>query len=77
MSPVNAPNIPGMLTHHPLKFILFLVMVCLVVFLFILDILTGPVDYTAERNPEYFTRRRFIQSGLAIRLYPISGFPRH
>jgi len=33
-----------MLTHHPLKFILFLVLVCLVVFLFILDVLIGPVN---------------------------------
>ncbi|OFY53513.1 MAG: iron ABC transporter [Bacteroidetes bacterium RBG_13_46_8] len=33
-----------MLTHNPLKFILFLAMVGLVMFLFILDILTGPVN---------------------------------
>ena len=43
MNPVNAPNIPGMLTHHSMKFILFPVMACLILFLFMLDILTGPV----------------------------------
>jgi iron complex transport system permease protein len=32
-----------MLTHHPLKFVIFLVLICLVVFLFMLDILIGPV----------------------------------
>jgi hypothetical protein len=32
-----------MLTHHPLKFIIFLVLLCLIVILFMLDILAGPV----------------------------------
>jgi iron complex transport system permease protein len=44
MSPVNTPNIPGMLTHNPRKVILLLVILCLVILLFMLDILTGPVS---------------------------------
>jgi iron complex transport system permease protein len=43
MSPVNAPITSGMPTRNPLKFILMLALLCLVLFLFMLDIFTGPV----------------------------------
>jgi iron complex transport system permease protein len=44
MSRVSARNIPGMLTRNPLKVVLLPAMLCLVLFLFVLDILTGPVS---------------------------------
>jgi iron complex transport system permease protein len=54
MNPVNTPNLAGMLTHHPLKFIIFLVLLCLVIILFILDILAGPVSIPLKKILDIF-----------------------
>jgi cobalamin transport system permease protein len=49
MNPVNAPNIPVMSTHNSLRLFIILVLLCLVILLFMVDILAGPVSIPLKK----------------------------
>jgi iron complex transport system permease protein len=49
MNLVNEIHVPGILTRHPRNLILFLVLIFLVVILFMLDIIAGPVSIPLKK----------------------------